>query len=102
GDAGVHERPDQGRRRHVEAHGHAAERRAEQRRASAEAARDHRRRLISTPDLLDPAFYADVEQMHEALRALRAQGPVWRDERNALWAVLGHAEVTEVELQDEV
>lgn len=58
--------------------------------------------MMSAPDLLDPAFYADLDGMHEALRALRAQGPVWRDERNALWAVLGHDELIEVERQDDV
>jgi cytochrome P450 family 142 subfamily A polypeptide 1 len=57
---------------------------------------------VTAPDLLDPNFYADIEGMHEALRALRTEGPVWRDERNELWAVLGHDEIIEVERHDEV
>ncbi|HKY14457.1 MAG TPA: cytochrome P450 [Microthrixaceae bacterium] len=57
---------------------------------------------MAPPDLLSPDFYADIDGMHDALRALRAQGPVWRDEANSLWAVLGHDEVVDVEARDEV
>jgi cytochrome P450 len=53
-------------------------------------------------DLLDPAFYADVDAMHESLRGLRAQRPVWRDDANGLWAVLRHAEVLDVERRSDV
>jgi cytochrome P450 family 142 subfamily A polypeptide 1 len=56
----------------------------------------------TAPDLLSPAFYADIDGMHEALRTLRAQGPVWRDEKNHLWAVLGHEEIIDVEARDSV
>src|SRR6478735_7337539 len=35
--------------------------------------------------------------MHDAFRALRARGPVWRDEKNELWAVVQHAPLVEVE-----
>jgi cytochrome P450 family 142 subfamily A polypeptide 1 len=56
----------------------------------------------TSPDLLSPDFYADIEGMHETLRALRADGPVWRDEGNDLWAVLGHEELVDVEHRDEV
>jgi cytochrome P450 family 142 subfamily A polypeptide 1 len=52
--------------------------------------------------LLDPAFYADLDKMHDTLRELRAEGPVWRDEANGLWAVLGHDEVISVERQDDL
>jgi cytochrome P450 family 142 subfamily A polypeptide 1 len=55
-----------------------------------------------TPDLLAPAFYADVEAMHDALRGVRARGPVWRDEKNGLWAVLGHPEVVDTERRADV
>jgi cytochrome P450 family 142 subfamily A polypeptide 1 len=48
-------------------------------------------------DLLDPDFYADIDGMHDAFRDLRAEGPVWRDEQNALWAVVHHAPLIEVE-----
>jgi cytochrome P450 family 142 subfamily A polypeptide 1 len=58
--------------------------------------------VVAGYDLLSPAFYADVEGMHETFRELRRQGPVWRDEANELWAVLGHAQVIEVERQDGV
>ncbi len=51
----------------------------------------------ATPDLLAPAFWADLDAMHEFFTAARAAGPVWRDEANGLWAVVRHAEVLEVE-----
>ena len=54
------------------------------------------------PDLLDPAFYADPDAMHAALAELRRRHPVWRDEDNGLWAVLGHAAVHEVERRSDV
>lgn len=53
-------------------------------------------------DLLDPQLYADIEGMHRTLRELRQQGPVWRDENNRLWAILGHAEVIDVERRSDV
>lgn len=63
----------------------------------------HARDVVSAaPDLLDPAFYADVDAMHDALRVLREAGPVWRDEANDLWAVLRHAEVLDVERRSDV
>jgi cytochrome P450 family 142 subfamily A polypeptide 1 len=52
---------------------------------------------VTPPDLLAPDFYADIDGMHDAFRAMRAEGPVWRDERNDLWAVVGHAAIIEVE-----
>ena len=58
--------------------------------------------VCSSVDLLDPGFYADIDAMHEELRRLRDRGPVWRDETNQLWAVLGHPEVIEVERQAEL
>ena len=48
-------------------------------------------------DLLDPAFYAEVDTMHETLTRLRASDPVHRDEVNGLWAVTRHAHVVDVE-----
>jgi cytochrome P450 family 142 subfamily A polypeptide 1 len=48
-------------------------------------------------DLLDPAFYADLEAMHETFTRLRAEDPVHRDEANGLWAVTRHADVVDVE-----
>ncbi|MFI5044700.1 MAG: cytochrome P450, partial [Acidimicrobiales bacterium] len=56
----------------------------------------------STPDLLSPAFYADIDGMQRTLTELRAAGPVWRDEANSLWAVLGHDEIIDVEARADV
>ena len=53
-------------------------------------------------DLLDPAFYADVEAMHETFTRLRAVDPVHRDEANGLWAVTLHADVVDVERRAKV
>lgn len=59
-------------------------------------------RVPAAPDTLDPSFWVDVDAMHETFRQLRAQGPVARDEASALWVVLGHAEVVEVERRSDV
>jgi cholest-4-en-3-one 26-monooxygenase len=48
-------------------------------------------------DLLDPAFYVDLDGMHRALGWMRAHEPVYRDEANGLWAVTRHADVVDVE-----
>jgi cytochrome P450 family 142 subfamily A polypeptide 1 len=48
-------------------------------------------------DLLDPAFYADLDGMHEVFARWRRDDPVHRDERNGLWAVTRHADVVDVE-----
>jgi cytochrome P450 family 142 subfamily A polypeptide 1 len=55
-----------------------------------------------TPDLLDPQFYADIDGMHDAFREMRADGPVWRDEKNELWAVVRQAPLVEVERRADV
>jgi cholest-4-en-3-one 26-monooxygenase len=52
---------------------------------------------VTTPDLLDINFYADIDGMHDAFRTMRAAGPVWRDEKNELWAVVQHAALVDVE-----
>ncbi|MGH8979086.1 MAG: cytochrome P450 [Acidimicrobiia bacterium] len=52
---------------------------------------------MATPDLLAPSFYADIDGMHDAFRALRAEGPVWRDAGNELWAVVHHGPLIDVE-----
>jgi cholest-4-en-3-one 26-monooxygenase len=51
----------------------------------------------ATPDLLSPAFWADLDAMHAFFTRARVDGPVWRDEGNELWAVVRHAEVLDVE-----
>jgi cytochrome P450 family 142 subfamily A polypeptide 1 len=57
---------------------------------------------VTPPDLLDTHFYADIDGMHDAFRAMRAQGPLWRDERNELWAVVGHAPLVDVERSPDI
>src|SRR5262245_25264658 len=57
---------------------------------------------MPTPDLLSPAFYADIAGMHDTFRELQATGPVWRDEANGLWAVLRLAPLVEVERRSDV
>ena len=57
---------------------------------------------MTPPDLLDTNFYVDIDGMHDAFRALRAQGPVWRDEKNKLWAVVQHAPLVDVERRADI
>jgi cytochrome P450 family 142 subfamily A polypeptide 1 len=57
---------------------------------------------MAAPDLLDPSFYTDFEHMHAAFRAMRAAGPVWRDDANGLWAVVHHAPLVDVERRADV
>jgi cytochrome P450 family 142 subfamily A polypeptide 1 len=57
---------------------------------------------VAPPDLLDPWFYADIEGMHDAFRGMRADGPVWRDEKNELWAVVSHGALVDVERRSDV
>jgi cytochrome P450 family 142 subfamily A polypeptide 1 len=57
---------------------------------------------MAAPDLLSPAFYADIDGMHDAFRSMRAAGPVWRDEHNDLWAVVRHAPLIDTERRADV
>ncbi len=57
---------------------------------------------MTSPDLLDINFYADIDGMHEAFRAMRAEGPVWRDEKNELWAVVQHAPLVDTERRADI
>jgi cytochrome P450 family 142 subfamily A polypeptide 1 len=57
---------------------------------------------MAAPDLLSPAFYADIDGMHDAFHSLRAAGPVWRDEQNGLWAVLRHGPLIDTERRADV
>jgi cytochrome P450 family 142 subfamily A polypeptide 1 len=50
-----------------------------------------------TVDLLDPNFYRDRAGMHEAFTWMRANEPVYRDERNGLWGITRHADLRDVE-----
>lgn len=51
---------------------------------------------------LDPAFWVDLDAMHETFRVARAEGPIARDEANALWVALGHRELQEIEGRSDV
>jgi cytochrome P450 family 142 subfamily A polypeptide 1 len=53
-------------------------------------------------DLLDPAWWADLDGMHEFFRWARSEAPVWRDHANGLWAVTRHADVIDVERRSDV
>lgn len=57
---------------------------------------------MTAPDLLDPHFYADIDAMHDAFHAMRSAGPVWRDEKNGLWAVVRLAPLVDVERRADV
>jgi cytochrome P450 family 142 subfamily A polypeptide 1 len=46
-------------------------------------------------DLLDPEFYSS--NPHDTWSWMRANEPVYRDERNGLWGITRHADVMEVE-----
>jgi len=51
-------------------------------------------------DLLDPWFY--VGDPHPAYRWMREHAPVWRDEKNGLWAVTRMDDLRDVERRDDV
>ena len=55
---------------------------------------------MAAPDLLAPDFWTDVNGMHAFFTDARADGPLWRDEKNGLWAVIRHAELLDVERRD--
>lgn len=55
---------------------------------------------MTVPDLLAPTFWADLDGMHDFFTAARARGPLVRDEQNAIWGVVRHAEVLDVERRD--
>jgi cholest-4-en-3-one 26-monooxygenase len=49
---------------------------------------------------LAPAFWGDLDAMHQTFAHARAAGPMVRDEANALWVVVGHPELQRVEADD--
>ena len=53
-------------------------------------------------DLLDPALYQDRDRMHAAFTWMRANEPVYRDQRNGLWGITRHADLQEVERRSSV
>ncbi len=55
-----------------------------------------------TADLLDPAWWVDLEQVHDFFTWARREAPVYRDEANGLWAVTRHADLMDVERRSAV
>ncbi len=53
-------------------------------------------------DLLDPYLYQDKARMHEAFTWMRANEPVYRDQRNGLWGITRHADLKDVERRSTV
>lgn len=53
-------------------------------------------------DLLSPAFYGDLDAMHEAFTWLRANDPLHRCEHSGFVGVTRHADVLDVEHRDDV
>ena len=53
-----------------------------------------------TLDLLDPEWYRS--NPHDDYAWMRANEPVYRDERNGLWAITRHADVLDVERRSNV
>jgi cytochrome P450 family 142 subfamily A polypeptide 1 len=55
-----------------------------------------------TADLLDPAWWADLDRVHDFFTWARREAPVYRDEGNGLWAVTRHADLLDVERRSDV
>ena len=55
-----------------------------------------------TADLLDPAWWVDLERVHDFFTWARREAPVYRDEANGLWAVTRHADLMDVERRSAV
>ena len=53
-----------------------------------------------TVDLVDPSL--DQRNPHDAWAWMRANEPVYRDDRNGLWAVTRHADLMDVERRSTV
>jgi cytochrome P450 family 142 subfamily A polypeptide 1 len=55
-----------------------------------------------TADLLDPAWWVDLDRVHDFFTWAREESPVHRDEANGLWAVTRHADLLDVERRSAV
>lgn len=53
-------------------------------------------------NLLDRAFYQDLEGMHEAFTWMRANQPVYHDPESGFWGVTRHRDIIDVERRDRV
>lgn len=56
----------------------------------------------STADLLSPAWWQDLDEVHRFFTWARREQPVYRDEANGLWAVTRHADLMDVERRSDV
>jgi cytochrome P450 family 142 subfamily A polypeptide 1 len=52
-------------------------------------------------DLLDPAWWVDLDRVHQLFTWARCEAPVYRD-ANAIWVVTRHADVIDVERRSRV
>src|SRR3954470_18308965 len=57
---------------------------------------------VTTPDLLDERFYADIDGMHEAFTWLRQNDSVYRDPESGMIGVTRHRDVVDVERRAKV
>jgi cytochrome P450 family 142 subfamily A polypeptide 1 len=55
-----------------------------------------------TVNLLDPAWWVDLDRMHEFFTWARREAPVYRDEPSGIWAVTRHADLLDVERRSDV
>jgi cytochrome P450 family 142 subfamily A polypeptide 1 len=55
-----------------------------------------------TANLLDPAWWVDLDRVHEFFTWARREAPVHRDEANGLWAVTRHGDLLDVERRSDV
>jgi cholest-4-en-3-one 26-monooxygenase len=53
-------------------------------------------------DLLDPAWWVDLDRVHDFFTWARREAPVYRDEPNGLWVVTRHADLLDVERRSAV
>ena len=58
--------------------------------------------INTKPNLLDEAFYADLEGMHETFTWLRANAPVYRDPETGMIGVTRHHDIVDVERRAKV
>src|SRR3954466_1393432 len=54
------------------------------------------------PNLLDEAFYADLDGMHDAFTWLRANDPAYRDEASGIIGVTRHRDLLDAERRAKV
>ena len=55
-----------------------------------------------TVNLLDPAWWVDLDRMHEFFTWARREAPVYRDEPSGMWAVTRHADLLDIERRSDV